>query len=320
MDYNTDKEVHTLELLKLRFGETSMKNCEVMVKDMDDSKRTNTHIREKLMATPTHLLAPPTTQPVVDAVMISHIFWPTLQRESLKHHPRIQADIDEFSAVYARLKNPRKLIWMHQLGTVELALDVISEHNTTTTDGGQQQRPIVETRTFTCTPLHATLILHFEDQPQWTADALANETAVPAHVIQKRMTFWISHRVVCTTAAVSPHATSVVYELASRGAAAHGSCVEESTSMLEEEESRAVSTTAHEEEEMEIFASYIVGMLTNLGQLPLERIHNMLKMFVTGSDVRYDKTPQQLSAFLAVLCRQETLECGPDGMYRLFQK
>ena len=314
MDYNTDKEVHTLELLKLRFGETSMKNCEVMVKDMDDSKRTNAHIREKLTTAPTRSGLAANHQPVVDAVMISHIFWPTLQKESLKHHPRIQADMDEFSNVYARLKNPRKLIWMPQLGTVQLELDV------TEPPGGDGTTPVVTTRSFTCTPLHATLILHFEDQPQWTAEALANETAVPEHVIQKRMTFWISNRVV-RMVTTHPHQV-VVYELASSSHATDTitGTVEESTSMLEDEESRAVSTTAHEEEEMEIFASYIVGMLTNLGQLPLERIHNMLKMFVTGSDVRYDKTPQQLSAFLAVLCRQETLECGPDGMYRLFQK
>jgi hypothetical protein len=39
-------------------------------------------------------------------------------------------------------------------------------------------------------------------------------------------------------------------------------------------------------------------------------------MFVTGSDVKYNKTPQQLSLFLQHLCKQEKLECGPDGMVR----
>jgi anaphase-promoting complex subunit 2 len=39
LDSNTDKEVHTLELLKLRIGELSMHNCEIMIKDTDDSKR-----------------------------------------------------------------------------------------------------------------------------------------------------------------------------------------------------------------------------------------------------------------------------------------
>ena len=46
-DFDTDKEVRTLELLKLRFGESSMHACEVMVKDIADSKRVNTTIRDK---------------------------------------------------------------------------------------------------------------------------------------------------------------------------------------------------------------------------------------------------------------------------------
>ena len=31
-DYDTDRELHTLELLKLRFGETSLHDCEIMLK------------------------------------------------------------------------------------------------------------------------------------------------------------------------------------------------------------------------------------------------------------------------------------------------
>ncbi len=31
-DYDTNRELHTLELLKLRFGETSLHDCEIMLK------------------------------------------------------------------------------------------------------------------------------------------------------------------------------------------------------------------------------------------------------------------------------------------------
>ena len=52
--FNTDKEVHTVELLKLRFGELSMRNVEIMVKDIEDSKRvvSNVHNIIKLKQTP----------------------------------------------------------------------------------------------------------------------------------------------------------------------------------------------------------------------------------------------------------------------------
>jgi anaphase-promoting complex subunit 2 len=42
--YNTEREIRNLELLKLRFGEASLQQCEVMLKDISDSKRINNAI------------------------------------------------------------------------------------------------------------------------------------------------------------------------------------------------------------------------------------------------------------------------------------
>ena len=47
-------------------------------------------------------------------------------------------------------------------------------------------------------------------------------------------------------------------------------------------------------------------MLTNFDALPLERIHNMLKMFVT--DPPYDRSIEDLSKFLSTLTDAITLE------------
>jgi anaphase-promoting complex subunit 2 len=46
----------------------------------------------------------------------------------------------------------------------------------------------------------------------------------------------------------------------------------------------------------------------------------MLKTFVSGSEHNYDKTPNQLAIFLQQLCKEEKLEVGPDGMYKLLKK
>lgn len=310
-DYNTDQAVHTLELLKLRFGEASMRNCEVMIKDMDDSKRTNANIRSSLPHNP------------VDLAMVSHVFWPPLQHESLKHHPRLQAQLDAFSAEYARLKNPRKLLYLEQLGTVQLELDAI------------EGRTVV-TKEFSCTPLQATLIAHFEDKVEWTLEDLSNETGVPEHVLYKKMTFWVNHRVLVHSGGWGGAAT---YELASPdhlaesglgfrdlvgGHAGGGSDAatgggQGSVLYDDDDGLPAVSVSAQAKAEMEVYESYIVGMLTNArGGLQLLRIHGMLQMFVSGTDTKYNKTPAQLSAFLQLLCQQEKLECGPDGMYKLF--
>ena len=45
--YATDKEARNLELLKTRFGEQSLGQCEVMLQDLKDSKRLNTNIQNR---------------------------------------------------------------------------------------------------------------------------------------------------------------------------------------------------------------------------------------------------------------------------------
>lgn len=45
--YQIDNEVHNVELLKLRFGEGSLHNCEVMLKDLSDSKRLDNYVHSQ---------------------------------------------------------------------------------------------------------------------------------------------------------------------------------------------------------------------------------------------------------------------------------
>lgn len=44
LDFSPEKEIRNLELLKLRFGDSVLHNCEVMLKDISDSKRIDAHI------------------------------------------------------------------------------------------------------------------------------------------------------------------------------------------------------------------------------------------------------------------------------------
>jgi anaphase-promoting complex subunit 2 len=322
LDYNTDKERHTLELLKLRFGETSMNSAEVMIKDIDDSVRSNKNIHDSLLNRPRIIPLrrgpSPWMPPPVDAAMISHIFWPKMQNEALRHHPRIQAELDAFGQVYAEQKNPRKLNWINQLGTVQLEIDVVE-------DGPDATPPIVETKEFTCSPLLATLLSHFEDEPTWTAEALSNETGIAENIIRKRMLYWITHRVVVV---VGEH-EAAHYTLATRAQRQGGGGIDphhhhdhhDDEGVGDGHTTTAVSAATQQEEEHEVYESYISVMLTSLKDgASLDKIHNMLKMMASGSETKYNKTPQQLSAFLQRLCRQEKLECGPDGTYKLVKK
>mmetsp|Transcript_15886 Transcript_15886/g.22588 ORF Transcript_15886/g.22588 Transcript_15886/m.22588 type:complete len:769 (-) Transcript_15886:29-2335(-) len=302
LEYNTDAEVHKLELLKLRFGESSLRSCEVMVKDIDDSKRIHTNIRSTL-----ELNSSRDDPPVVDAAIVSHIFWPHLQRDSMKHHKKIQSKLDKFCKEYEKLKNPRRLVWMQQLGTVEMEVEAYE----TDADGNVTSY----VKDVTCTPAHATLLANFEDKSQWALEELSAEVAMSEEVVRKRMGFWVNQRVVQANRA----SDDLIYSLvaASDVNSNEHSFVDHND---DDEQELAVSLGAHEEEKMKVYESYIVGMLSNLGQLPLQRIHTMLKTFVSGSEHNYNKTPNQLAVFLQQLCKEEKVEVSPDGMYKLLKK
>lgn len=47
LDFDPEKEIRNLELLKLRFDESLLHKCEVMLKDISDSKRINSHIHNE---------------------------------------------------------------------------------------------------------------------------------------------------------------------------------------------------------------------------------------------------------------------------------
>ncbi len=65
----------------------------------------------------------------------------------------------------------------------------------------------------------------------------------------------------------------------------------------------------------ETHENFILGMLTNLGEQSLDKIHSMMSNFVDD----YDKTTVQLATFLERLAQQEKIESS-GGMYSLKQK
>lgn len=66
-------------------------------------------------------------------------------------------------------------------------------------------------------------------------------------------------------------------------------------------------------QEMAVYEQFIMGMLTNHSAgLPLDRIHNMLKMYV--SEPQYDKSAGQLETFLGQLIANDKLAAA-NGLY-----
>jgi anaphase-promoting complex subunit 2 len=63
-----------------------------------------------------------------------------------------------------------------------------------------------------------------------------------------------------------------------------------------------------------LFIYVIPGLLTNFGTLGLDRMHNLLRVFVVGEPKYAGKTQEQLAAFLQVLVVQEKIELQ-NGVY-----
>ncbi len=66
---------------------------------------------------------------------------------------------------------------------------------------------------------------------------------------------------------------------------------------------------------MSPFENYIHGMLTSYKQLPLDRLHSMLKLFVISP--KYERSVDQLAAYLAFLVSEGKVALDPtSNMYK----
>ncbi|XVE53198.1 hypothetical protein DITRI_Ditri02bG0184600 [Diplodiscus trichospermus] len=177
-DYDIDSEIRTLELLKIHFGESSMQKCEIMLNDLIDSKRTSTNIKATINKT-SQIDAESAETGIsldnLDATIISSNFWPPIQDEAVIIPEPVDQLLSDYARRFHEIKTPRKLLWKKNLGTVKLELQF--------EDKAMQ---------FTVAPVHAAIIMQFQEQTSWTSKNLAAATGIPVDVLIRRISFWIS--------------------------------------------------------------------------------------------------------------------------------
>ena len=174
-----DQELRVLDLLKRRFGEAALQNCDVMIKDIEDSRRLDVAIRKAWDEQRTLTAATPVTmsghflrsadkrkkaaalqrqqqhqrQQLLEptqyhARILSRLFWPALDREHFLLPDPIVEEQKRYEQGYEHVKSNRKLTWLNQLGTVRIELEL--GDRTVTVD---------------CTTPQATVIYAFNDDP-----------------------------------------------------------------------------------------------------------------------------------------------------------
>ncbi|KAE8282734.1 Anaphase-promoting complex subunit 2 [Larimichthys crocea] len=290
LNYNTAREIRNVELLKLRFGESHMHYCEVMLKDMADSRRINSNIREeesRLSEEEQPLLS-------LSSIILSSEFWPPLKEEKLELPPLVIQAMEAYTHRYEKLKAMRTLSWKPHLGSV--TLDVELEDRTLTN--------------LTVSPIHAAIILHFQEKNSWTLEELSVKLGAPKELVHRKLALWQQHGVLREEAGGR-------YYVVETGSSKEK--MERGVMLIDSDEERDSNTTTQSEqreEKLQLFWAYIQAMLTNLDSMTLDRIHSMLRMFVATGPVVTEMDVNELEAFLQRKVREHQLMVSA-GVYRL---
>lgn len=133
-----EKEIRYLELLKLRFGDSQLHYCEVVLKDVQDSKRINQHIKQDSSYVENASLS---------AMIVSAQFWPAFKEEKLELYHTITEQMNAYTKAFETLKGSRTLYWKNHLGAVDIEIELENR-----------------TMSLSVTPVQATIIMHFQDK------------------------------------------------------------------------------------------------------------------------------------------------------------
>ncbi|XP_034566963.1 anaphase-promoting complex subunit 2 [Notolabrus celidotus] len=290
LNYNTAREIRNVELLKLRFGESHMHYCEVMLKDMADSRRINSNIREEESRL-SEEEQPPLS---LSSIILSSEFWPPLKEDKLELPPLVCQSMEAYTHRYEKLKAMRTLSWKPHLGSV--TLDVELEDRTLTN--------------LTVSPIHAAIILHFQEKSSWSLEELSMKLGAPKELVHRKLALWQQHGVLREEAGGR-------YYVVETGSSKEK--MERGVMLIDSDEERDSNTTTQSEqreEKLQLFWAYIQAMLTNLDSMTLDRIHSMLRMFVATGPVVTEMDINELEAFLQRKVREHQL-LASAGVYRL---
>ncbi|ATY59742.1 anaphase-promoting complex subunit ApcB, putative [Cordyceps militaris CM01] len=299
------QEIKVLGLLKKRFGEHALQNCDVMVKDIHDSRRVDAVLRRKIRSAQ----QPGAPGLSYHSKILSRLFWPSLTKETFKV-PRPVAEIQaQYEAGFEQLKSSRKLGWLDNLGTATVSLEL-------------------EDRTveLECKTYEAAVIFEFQGDgtqsdtgaQQRTFEEIWQSLLMDEDALELALRFWMTKKVLKNVG----NRTYVVLERLDSEAAvadAHddGSVDEGIEISGSVSPKKAKVMDAKEAERRTIYWQFILGMLTNSAPaMPLSQIAMMMKMLIADG---CHWSTEELQEFLEERIMAGELELA-GGKYRLPKK
>ncbi|KAI9671624.1 MAG: hypothetical protein M1829_004629 [Trizodia sp. TS-e1964] len=314
-----EREIRVLEFLKAQFGEGSLQACEVMLRDLLDSKRVDLTLRNDELPIPSgHVMeVSPSSlaiMPRLQAKILSRLYWPSLHDEPFQVPFQIAQLQMEYEKGYENLKQSRKLNWLNLLGQVTVEIDL-------------EDRLVTEE----CSTWQATVISAFQHQNgldlepategskskasaiQKSANQLSLQLSMPIALVRNALTFWVNKQVI-------RHIHDDIYEALEsilRQNDDSGLVLGLATTVPTEAYAEAPinhSEAISSAQEMTVCWQFIHGMLTNGGPMPFPKIEVMLRFAVPG-EFAFDGGA--LRAFLAEKVNNGLLEMDRSGIYRI---
>ncbi|KAH7885407.1 hypothetical protein F5I97DRAFT_2033205 [Phlebopus sp. FC_14] len=276
-DGNFDRERRNIEILKIRFGESALQVCEVMLRDMTDSRRIDQHVQSQKAS-------------IMHPIIISRHFWPALETSSIVMPGQFQTMQEQYAKEFSMFKPDKVLRWLPHLGRVHLELEL-------------EDRKIDAD----VPPLEAAFIELFAEKNIWMVDELVSRVGnVSRNAALKALATWVDLRIIKEETGNVFRLLSVAEEPAA-GSKVHA----QKLAVSEDDLPPVMSAQQQQAEQMKVYWKFIEGMLTNLGSLGLDRIQAMLKL-APG----YDRTIEQLAGFMEA-AKREGLVTVKDGMWKL---
>ncbi|KAJ4984504.1 Cullin family protein [Stagonosporopsis vannaccii] len=315
-DPDYEKEIRLLELIKMRLGDNNLQACEVMLRDVLDSKRINASIHAAITTSPSQQAfltpdqqsrGPRTPQsrrptratsqlshstpaasppgPSLNAQILSSFFWPLLRDDDFRVPAEISAMQEQYGTNFSRIKGMRKLRWMNALGSGSITLTFADR-----------------TEDFdSLTPWQVSVVHAFQPQPgeehiaakhtksgegiSRNVSQLEEMLDMDESLVRQAAAFWVGKSVLREIASdtyaiietlpksnkkskADEDAAAAAAELAAVEAAQQPTAVRSQQDMLSEKK--------------DVYAAFIMGMLTAQGSMPVSRILMMMRMMVVG--------------------------------------
>ncbi|TLD20140.1 hypothetical protein E2P81_ATG09210 [Venturia nashicola] len=268
-----EKEERLLELFKHRLGDDKLQACEVMLRDVQISRSMNKHIHQDS----TYNEGKTEREGIkLNTQILSRFFWPSLRDDNFVVPAPIKALQSQYEKVFEAAKDMRKLDWLPALGrvTVELEFD------------DRQIEEVVPTWT-------ASVVYAFDSEggdegKTKSIEQLCEELEMEEALVRNALVFWVGKQVLQEVRGLpdSFEVLEILPAATSTGDDGGAQAAQQAAILDAASGAAGVSAVKSQadilDENAELYKNFILGMLTNGGNMAIPRIEMMLKMMLPG--------------------------------------